>query len=205
MVEVSEMSGSTTAELENLKAFLSRTTDRLRLAYRRNPETFPRRCGIVGTANGTHVLPNDPTGNRRFVVIKVGGKIAVQRIRRFLDLNRDQLWAEAKAAVRAGETMHLPLELHTERDAMNEQFRSGDHMIEEAVQSWLSSQKSGGIEQVRMADVASGIGLTQHGDGGASVPFAEAKRIARAMERAGYEPARTRIDGRQVRVWRPRA
>ena len=204
MVEVAEMSGSTTAELESLKAFLSRTTDQVRLAYRRNPEVFPRRCGMVGTANGSHVLPNDPTGNRRFVVVKVGGKIAVERIRKFMDLNRDQLWAEAKAAVKAWETMHLPHELHAERDAMNEQFRSGDHMIEEAVRNWLASQQSEGIAEVTMAAVASGIGLTQHGDGGARVPFTETKRIARAMERAGYEPTRTRIDGHQVRVWRAR-
>ena len=67
------------------------------------------------------------------------------------------------------------------------------------MRNWLASQRSIGIDQVTMADVASGIGLTQHGDGGATVPLNETKRIARAMERAGYEPTRTRIDGHQVR------
>ena len=53
IVEVAEMAGSTRAELESLKAFLSRTDDgAVRLAYRRNPETALRRCIIVGTSNG---------------------------------------------------------------------------------------------------------------------------------------------------------
>ena len=47
------MAGSMRAELESLKSFLTRTDDgAVRLAYRRNRETTPRRCTIVGTANG---------------------------------------------------------------------------------------------------------------------------------------------------------
>lgn len=52
IVEASEMAGSTRAEMESLKAFLSRTDDGgQRMAYRRNPEAMPRRCIIVGTSN----------------------------------------------------------------------------------------------------------------------------------------------------------
>ena len=75
VVEAAEMAGSTRAELESLKAFLSRTDDgAVRLAYRRNPETMLRRAVIVGTTNDEYCLPNDPTGNRRFVIVNVGPK-----------------------------------------------------------------------------------------------------------------------------------
>ena len=75
IVEAAEMAGSTRAELESLKAFLSRPDDgAVRLAYRRNPETMLRRAIIVGTTNDEYCLPNDPSGNRRFVIVKVGSK-----------------------------------------------------------------------------------------------------------------------------------
>ncbi len=48
MVEVAEMTGSTRAEIQSLKAFLSRTNDGgIRLAWRRNPEPMPRRCILI--------------------------------------------------------------------------------------------------------------------------------------------------------------
>ena len=93
IVEVSEMAGSGRAELASLKAFLSRQAEKNRLSYRANPEHIPRRCILVGTTNEVECLPNDPTGNRRFVAVHVeerhGG---VGAVRGYLDANRDQLW-----------------------------------------------------------------------------------------------------------------
>ena len=67
VVEVSEMAGSTRADLESLKSFISRQNDGgIRLAFRRNPEDAPRRCIVVGTSNRHDSLPNDPSGNRRY-------------------------------------------------------------------------------------------------------------------------------------------
>ena len=88
IVECAEMAGSTRAELESLKAFLSRVDDgSVRLAYRHNPETMLRRCIIVGTTNAPEPLPNDPSGNRRFVpVVLTSGDVG--RLRAYLDHNR---------------------------------------------------------------------------------------------------------------------
>ncbi len=69
VVEAAEMQGSTRADLESLKAFLSRTDDgAVRLAYRKDPELLLRRCVIVGTADRNEPLPNDQN-LRRFVPI----------------------------------------------------------------------------------------------------------------------------------------
>ena len=104
VVEAAEMAGSTRAELESLKAFLSRTDDgSIRLAFRRNPETMLRRCVIVGTTNDPHCLPNDPTGNRRFVPVQVAAGLgSVETLRRYLDEHRERMWAEALDLYRAG-------------------------------------------------------------------------------------------------------
>ena len=43
-----------------------------RLAYRRDPEVALRRSILVGTSNDAECLPNDPSGNTRFVPIQCG-------------------------------------------------------------------------------------------------------------------------------------
>ena len=107
LVEASEMTGSTKAEVETIKKFLSRTNDRIRLTYRRDPSPLLRRCMIVGTTNDSRCLPNDPSGNRRFMPVScTAGDPA--KTRASLDDHRDQLWAEAVKRVRVDtETAYL--------------------------------------------------------------------------------------------------
>ena len=84
------MTGCTRAEVDRLKAFISRIDDGgIRLAYRRNPEPLPRRSVLVGSTNDFHCLPNDATGNRRFLpIMVVSGDVTA--IRSWLDENRVQ-------------------------------------------------------------------------------------------------------------------
>src|SRR6516165_6595829 len=65
IVEAAELSGMRRADIEHLKAFLSRQVDRARLAYGRIVSEVPRQCVIVGTTNSLEYL-RDTTGNRRF-------------------------------------------------------------------------------------------------------------------------------------------
>ena len=96
--ELSELTGFRRAELESLKAFISRCDDgATRLAYRRDPETALRRFILVGTSNDTECLPNDPSGNSRYVPIQCGEGSHVEP---YLDAHREQLWAEGLAHYR---------------------------------------------------------------------------------------------------------
>ena len=69
IVEIAELAGMTRADQEKLKAFLSRTNDKGRKAYARYETDSPRMCVIAGTTNVENCLPNDPSGNRRFIPI----------------------------------------------------------------------------------------------------------------------------------------
>ena len=141
IVEASEMAGSSRAELQSLKAFLSRTDERVRLAYRRNPETLPRRCIVVGTTNEAACLPNDPTGNRRFVAVTVGAKPgSAGAVREYMAAHRDQLWAEAFANYRLNVTARLPDWLKGDQEAANEGYRRRDDILEDAVEMFLSGE-----------------------------------------------------------------
>ncbi len=102
IVEIPELSGISGAEVEHLKALLSRGTDSSRLAYGRNRVDRPRQFVLFGTTNDTEYL-RDMTGNRRFWPVAVQ-RLDVERIRR----DRDQLWAEAVAQEATGGSIRLP-------------------------------------------------------------------------------------------------
>ena len=60
LVEASEMTGSTKAEVETIKKFLSRTNDNIRLTYRRDPSPLLRRCMIVALLHESELARTDP-------------------------------------------------------------------------------------------------------------------------------------------------
>ena len=101
IVEAAEMSGLRRADVEHLKAMLSRQVDRGRLAYGRITTECPRQWIVVGTTNETIYL-KDLTGNRRIWPVKVKSFDAAA-VRR----DRDQLWAEAAVREAMGESIRL--------------------------------------------------------------------------------------------------
>ena len=137
LVEASEMTGSTKAEVETIKKFLSRTNDRIRLTYRRDPSPLLRRCMIVGTTNDPRCLPNDPSGNRRFVPVPCTAGDP-EKTRAYLDENREQIWAEALHRCRAQhETAYLPNNLKGAQAELTERFRAVDEVAEDVIGGWL--------------------------------------------------------------------
>ena len=103
IVELSELSATKKAENEQIKAFLSKQSDRYRKAYDHRTQDYPRHCVFLGTTNDASVI-RDETGGRRFWIVPLRAKRAdvVERLARFEPLV-DQLWAEAVVRYRAGE------------------------------------------------------------------------------------------------------
>jgi len=92
IIEVAEMSTRSSADVEHIKAFLSRGEERVRMAYARNTGYFPRRWIAAGTTNETAYLKSE-TGNRRFWCVRGDGReIDVDAVRKIVPM----LWAEAK-------------------------------------------------------------------------------------------------------------
>ena len=123
LIEWNELEGINKSAFSTLKSFISSTSDTIRLAYRRDPETINRRFVIVGTTNEFEALPNDPSGNSRYVPILLDHGSSVEQ---YMKGNREQLWAEALFRYREGERANLPRKFAALQAMVNEEHRDSD-------------------------------------------------------------------------------
>ena len=145
IVEASEIVGMSWAQVEHVKSYISREVDKgVRMAYAKNTETIPRRFILVGTTNNENALPNDLTGNRRFLAVKIetgNDPVAIEAYAKKVEAFwstpdvKEQVWAEAKHRALVDNEQHwLPGRLARAQKETNEQFRNKDLLLEE----WLS-------------------------------------------------------------------
>jgi predicted P-loop ATPase len=109
-IEIAEMTTLSRADTNKVKGWLSIQSDYVRLPYGRLPVDLPRQTVFAGTLNpgGTGYL-RDETGGRRFWPMACGATWGDDRTidTGRLALLRDQLWAEAVLAYRAGDNWWL--------------------------------------------------------------------------------------------------
>ena len=150
IVEVSEMEVTKKSDAQSLKAFLSRSVDRVRLPYARLSEDFPRSSIFIGTINptGSGYL-KDATGNRRFWVVKTEGLINTEKIK----LIRDNLFAEAIQEYKNGCELYLTdpetiaiAEIEVEKRRINDPFF-------DKISNYINTEK---IKETSISEVALG-------------------------------------------------
>lgn len=93
VVELGELRGLHTRELEAIKAWITRRTESWVPKYKEFATHYARRCVFFGTTNQDQFLA-DSTGNRRWLPVRVS------QVKGFSEI-REQLWAEAREAFRA--------------------------------------------------------------------------------------------------------
>lgn len=122
IVEVGELDAFRRTDVARIKQFLSLRSDRFRAAYGRHVKDIPRCCVFFGTTNTTEFL-RDRTGNRRFWPVDVGITDRKKSIWKDLDVELDQLWAEAVVRWRVGESLYLIGDAEEEAKAVQESHR----------------------------------------------------------------------------------
>ena len=203
IVEASEMSGILRADVERLKANISRQDDgSVRLSYRRNPEILPRRAIFFGTSNDDQFLPNDPTGNRRFVSIIIEGEEAKQRVEDFFKEHLEELWAAAMYEYKQGERANLPRDLYTVQKTINQEHRLDDPIIEDDVAKfdWLPFGRDGGtFSEITHAMYDPEFHKVDRVLGDRSWSH----RLGRALRAQGWTKRKTKRCGKSVVLWVP--
>ncbi len=193
VVELSELAGMRRAEIERLKSFITRRDDgQFRWAYKRATETSPRRCVLVGTTNDGACLPDDPSGNRRFVVVELRHGCDVQAAAS----EREQWWAEALARYRQGERANLPRELMPKAAERAEEHRASDAM-EDEVREALACLTDKSPEGFTMSDLHQEVA----GVGSRPASKLDQMRYARALQHLKFSKQRVRRGGERLMLW----
>ncbi|WP_144882665.1 virulence-associated E family protein, partial [Paenibacillus sp. IHBB 10380] len=136
--EIGELSAMKKTEVEEVKAFLSKTEDRYRVAYDRQVSEFPRKCVFFGTTNTRDFL-RDATGNRRFWPVEVfPDRAAKSHWDELTDDEVSQIWAEVLSWFKAGETLELDHEARMEAERLQASHMETDPR-EGLIQEWLDT------------------------------------------------------------------
>lgn len=186
-------------DVEALKQFISSKTNKFRLPYGRTIVERPRHSVIVGTTNPTQFL-NDPTGNRRFWPIQIGTTINLPLLAEW----RDQLWAEAVVAVRAGERYWLD-EAEDQALTIAQRPHEETHPWKELVAAWLEENTN---PKAIMTLPITTTNILQKAIGKLTGQWttADTMNVATIMRQLDWEKDRNDRarddDGKRIRIWK---
>lgn len=129
ILEIGELAGMKKADIDKVKAFISRQDDKYRASFGRRVTPHPRQCVFFGTTNSENGYLRDITGNRRFWNVKVSGQGKWKPWDMTAEVVK-QIWAEAAETAKAGEKLYLDAGLEEyakreQREAMEQDDREG--------------------------------------------------------------------------------
>ncbi|MER9524021.1 bifunctional DNA primase/polymerase [Mesorhizobium sp. M0292] len=214
ILELGELSSMARAEVNDLKAFVSRKEDKVRLAWEKRARDFPRQCIFIGSTNDREYL-RDMTGGRRFwpIVCMLEGQIDNPKLRREVM----QIWAEAVAIYHAMSAKHgtaeLPLHLTDAAAAtavvMQESRRveTSEEMLAGQIHAWLEQPigtsddfddlDPDAPKSYRDETCIAQIWQEMLGRDG-SVPHTEAMKIGKAMLIVGWPRTEGPVTARKI-------
>ena len=190
LYEIGELNGIRRTDIEHIKAFASRKTDRARPAYGRYMVQQPRRTVFFASCNRDDYLQDD-TGNRRFwpVVVRT---IDLAGLRR----DRDQVWAEAAHREAAGESHGLPERLWHVAGIEQENRTQGDVWVEPIANYLALKQK---LEVTVNEVLCDNQFIQRRAD---AVTISDAMRTAVILKKLGYQKHKKRIGNTTANIWR---
>lgn len=138
IIELGEMQATKKADNEAIKAFISRSSDRIRLPYARRAEDFPRQCVFGATTNDAEPL-KDKTGGRRFWILKAyaHSPSTIERLSILTEEYIQQVWAEVyhkyKLEIQTQGTVNLlpPKGILSEANDIQEEFTEGSELVDQ--------------------------------------------------------------------------
>ncbi|WP_426050369.1 VapE domain-containing protein [Brevundimonas sp. SL161] len=201
ILEIAELQGFSKSEVTTIKGFISRTFDKVRLAFEHRAKQFPRQCVFIGSTNDVEYL-KDHTGGRRFWPIECGvDEINTDRLHQ----NVDQLWAEALTIYREWRSNQpvgdLPLFLKNEAAA-----REARELQESRRQETAEEQLAGQLGRWLDSPINDDLGYDHLDDAAVRSRVCSVEIWREMMHNDGTPDQRKSVEiGRALRLlgWRP--
>jgi len=196
--EIGELRGLHSRELEDIKSFITRTHETWTPKYREFATSYARRIVLVGTTNSEEFLA-DPTGNRRWLPVKVGN-VDVPPI----EADRLQLWAEGSVMwLVDGIAWQAAQKLAPEYHAQHVVTDSWEELIAEWLDDcdWTGKGNNYSVRERPFTSAEAlihGIGLLK-----GQINRAHEQRLARVLKTMGFRQERRRVGtgGSRLRQW----
>lgn len=203
-----------------MKSFITDSTDKFRLPYGREITTHPRPNILVGTTNDPTPLV-DPTGNRRYWVVKTNQKIDQVVVRE----QRDRVWGAAlRLYLEGSEIYYIDYDDTATTSLVEERNREyrEEHPWEETIRLIVSCLDSAGRfvpteEQADELNRGRFLPLEKYADrylntrsilellgkGIDQQTTQESRRVGQAMRTAGFELGTRHEKGTRGKFWVP--
>lgn len=193
IIEIGELKDMNKSDINSFKEFVSKGTDRARMAYGRKSQEFPRQCIFLGTTNNFEYL-KDETGARRFWPIETT-TIDTDSLR----ADRDQLWAEAKFLFDNAERLYLD----AETEAIAREVQSERYVVDEmetTIERILNLEDFNDVEFTfdelwKQYCIETGILVHKECD------KLMQNRLKKIFIRLGYVRGQRKINRKVVRIW----
>ena len=196
VIEITELGGFSRADRSELKAYLTRQEDKVRMAYARKVSKFKRKFAFIGTANpDASKTTDDPALRERLAIINCNA-VEHKNMAEFLDEHREHLWAEALNEYKAGERVYdVPKELQESQAKESEGLIDRDESLEDRVLSinFTENEKDCGVSLNHIGVKARMIKEDE------VMEKRDQMRLSKQLQEMGFLKGR---DGRR-RVWIP--
>lgn len=182
-VELAELSSLNKSDANTIKADITLTVDEFRAPYDRCNKKYPRQFVYIGTTNDDEFL-NDPTSNRRFLILPNYGIIDVDAIAEM----RDQLWAQATHLYNTGNKWYLDRNQEAIMAEIASQYEIQDCWKEDVAK--FVSDKDRTTTQNILEHLCKTNGENR-----------DKSRVVKIMQQLRWTAQTTRIDGIAVAGW----
>lgn len=194
VLEISELRGLHSRDMESNKEFITRTHESWVPKYQEFANNYARRCLFLATTNQEEFL-GDSTGNRRWLPIRIG-TVQVQNIIK----DRLQLWAEARVmfemiGVDWQEAQELGKDVHDNHRLTDtwQEVVSRWYFAKDEIDGTIPAEK----EFILIEDVVRfALGMDIR-----NVKRGDEMRLAAILRELGLKAKRLRKDNKQIRVW----
>ena len=202
LLELSELHGKSSTEVEAIKSYIGPGSDTVRLSYGRRARTVKKTGSIIATANPGNDLPKDESGNTRWVPVEMTSDVT-EWINNFWPELREDVFAHVLHLYEQGKRWtDIPKELRVSQGHDIAEHTYIDPVIEAKIETWQHTERSKPswlpseivTPAFLMTDV---LGLEpQH-------PRSSINRdLSIVMQAKGFVRARGTIDGVKQRGWR---